>query len=52
MKNELIDGLKSNIEIMIEMRDKHLNHKAAVVRAILQKRIEATQALIAKAEGV
>ncbi len=41
--------LESNLALLIELRDKHLLHTAAVVRARVQKRIEATRAAIAKA---
>jgi len=48
---ELIENSQRNVEIMIELRDKHLSHTATVIRSLLQKRIEATCAAIAKAKG-
>lgn len=46
---QMLAELKADLESLIDLRDKHLSHTAAVVRALVQKRIEATQAAIAKA---
>lgn len=48
---DLLAEAKADLSALIELRDKHLAHAAAVVRALVQKRIDATQAAIAKATG-
>lgn len=47
LERELI----ANREILIDLRDNHLNHAAAVVRALVQKRIEAADRALSKAKG-
>jgi hypothetical protein len=47
----LLEELNRDREMLIELRDKHLDDAAAVVRAFVQKRIDATNAAIAKATG-
>ena len=47
----LLDALKTSVDTFRELNTKHLNGAAAVVRALLQQKIEGLEALIAKAEG-
>lgn len=49
--HDLARESEANLAMLIELRDKHLSGAAAVVRALVQKRIDATQAAIAKAKG-
>lgn len=49
---DLYAELRNNIETLIDFRDNHLAHAAAFVRAIVQRRIEAGQAAIAKATAI
>jgi hypothetical protein len=49
--SDLLAELQANREKLIELRDRHLDHAATVVRALVQKRIEAADAAIAKAKG-
>lgn len=48
---ELLREAELDLQMLIDLRDTHLNHAAAVVRALVQKRVEATQAAITKAKG-
>jgi len=45
----MIKALENNLAYMIELRDNHLNGAAAIVRAILQKKIEETELVLVKA---
>lgn len=47
---ELLTALAAAVEAMTEMQEKHLNHCAAVTRAILQKRIDAARAAVREAQ--
>lgn len=46
---EMREELAKNYSMLLELRDKHLSHCAAVVKALVQKRIEATDAVMYKA---
>jgi len=48
MRKELV----ANRDMLIELRNKHLSHCAAVVLAIVQKRIEAADAVLFRTAGV
>lgn len=48
---QMLEELEADLAMLIELRDKHLAHAAAVVRALVQKRIDATAGAIAKAKG-
>lgn len=50
LKYELMEELLKNRQALIELRDKHLDHAAAIVRALVQKRIEAADAIILRAQ--
>jgi hypothetical protein len=52
LNQELLAQSKTNLEWMREFQASfQAGHLAAVTRAVLQKRIEATEKAIAKAEG-
>jgi allophanate hydrolase subunit 1 len=46
----LREALESARSMLVDLRDKHLNHTAAVVRAIVQHRIEAADAALSQME--
>lgn len=48
---DLLAELEADLQTLIDLQDKHLSHRATVVRALVQKRIDATSAAIAKARG-
>ncbi len=50
--DELRRELAANRDMLVELRNKHLDHCAAVVLAIVQKRIEAADAVLFRTAGV
>jgi len=48
---EALTELEKNLEMLIQLQEKHLNGCAAVIKALVQHRIWATEAVIKKVTG-